>query len=171
MDEAIALLDAEGPEALSMRRLATRLGVSTMSTYHHVAGKADLVDGIAERIMGAMEVPPATAPWDAAVSTMARSFRQLTWQHPSAFRVLLGRERPAALVRTEDDVVARLVAAGFEPAEALTTFRILVRFLLGSVMVEATPRRTRAELDATFEQGLEVLLAGVAARRAAGQPS
>src|SRR5215471_17284594 len=44
--EALALVDAEGPEALSMRRLGARLGVEAMSLYHHVRDKADLIDAL-----------------------------------------------------------------------------------------------------------------------------
>ena len=163
VEEAVALLDDEGPESLSMRRLASRLGVSPMSLYHHVADKAELVDGIAEHLMSQLEVPAESVPWESAVRTMATSFRSLTHQHPAAFRVLLGQERPAAMLRTAETVVARFVAAGFDEMSALTTFRVVVRFLLGSVMVESSPRLPMAELDDTFERGLEVLIAGVAA--------
>jgi AcrR family transcriptional regulator len=149
-----------------MRRLAARLGVSTMSTYHHVADKAALVEAIADRVMGRLEVPEESVPWEEAVRTMSWSFRSLTQRHPAVFRVLLGQERPAALLRTAETVIARLVAAGFSDTDALTTFRVFVRFLLGSVMVEATPRLPLAELDDTFQRGLELLIAGVAAQRA-----
>ncbi len=163
VEEAVALLDEEGAESLSMRRLASRLGVSPMSLYHHVADKAALVDGIAEHLMAQLEVPDESVPWDAAIRTMATSFRSLTMRHPAAFRVLLGRERPAAMLRTAEIVVARLVAAGFEEGAAVTTFRVVVRFLLGSVMVESTPRLPMSQLDETFERGLSVLIAGIGA--------
>ena len=48
-----------------MRKLAAQLGRSTMSTYHHVADKRELVDGIAERIMAELAQPDPDAPWDA----------------------------------------------------------------------------------------------------------
>src|SRR6516165_10640034 len=57
VDEAIALIDAEGANALSMRRLAVRLGTSTMSTYHHIPDKQALRDAIAERLMADLAEP------------------------------------------------------------------------------------------------------------------
>src|SRR3954452_12161420 len=55
---AIRLADKEGIDALSMRRLAKALGVEAMSLYNHVANKGDLVDGMLDRALGAVELPP-----------------------------------------------------------------------------------------------------------------
>jgi len=174
VDEAIALLDDEGASALSMRRLATRLGTSTMATYHHVADKDDLIDAIAERIMSELAVPSPDAPWDDAIRTMAWSFRDLGLAHPAAFRLLLGGNSPAALIRTADEVVARLVHAGFDPGAALITFRTFVRYLIGSTLIEAdlfgggvrSPTE-RARDTEQFRFGLETLITGIRAARTA----
>ena len=163
VEEAIALLDAEGPEALSMRRLAARLGTSTMSTYHHVPDKRALIEAIAERIMSELEQPSDDVRWDEAVRRMATSFRALTQAHPAVFRVLLSGERPTALVRTADDVVHRLEAAGFEHEVAVMTFRTLIRYLIGSTVLEADSPLHRDHQDDTFRHRLEVIIAGVEA--------
>ena len=152
MAEAIALLDEEGAGALSMRRLASRLGTSPMSTYHHVPDKAALVEAIAEQVMSELERPPDGAPWDEVVRRMAASFRSLTRAHPAAFRVLLSGPRPSALVRTADDVVQRLEDAGFSTDEAGTT-------------VLEGEGRGRAVQDETFAHGLDVLIAGIRSHR------
>jgi AcrR family transcriptional regulator len=167
VDEAIALVDAEGPEALSMRRLAARLGTSTMSTYHHVPDKQALIEAIAERVMSELEQPPDEVPWEEAVGRMAVSFRALTHAHPAVFRVLLSGERPAALVRTAEGVVHRLVAAGFDADEAVMTFRTFIRYLIGSTVLEADSPLAHDSQDETFHHGMEVLMAGVASRRTA----
>ena len=57
VEEALALLDEEGEEALSMRRLAQRLGASTMSTYHHVSDKETLLDLVTDRVMSELRLP------------------------------------------------------------------------------------------------------------------
>ena len=57
VEEAMALVDEEGPDALSMRRLAVRLGTSTMSTYHHLPDKRSLLEAIAEQVMAELETP------------------------------------------------------------------------------------------------------------------
>src|SRR4051794_21061960 len=57
VDAALALIDAEGLEAVTMPKLAERLGVGTMSLYRHVSDKDDLIDAAAERVMSDVEVP------------------------------------------------------------------------------------------------------------------
>ena len=169
VDEAIALLDDDGPDALSMRRLALRLGVSTMSTYHHIADKEALVEGIADRIMGSLERPAPDASWPDAVRTLAWSFRSLTIEHPSVFRVLLVGRRPNALLRTADDVRALLEQRGFDEQEALLVFRTFIRYLMGSTLVElggpggGASRSGKAAAERQFGYGLEAIIAGVQA--------
>jgi AcrR family transcriptional regulator len=165
VDEAVALLDNEGTKALSMRRLAAQLGCGTMSIYHHVPDKAALGEAIAERLMDDLARPATDEAWDDAIRTMAGSFRQLTRQHPDAFQLLLSGPRPAALVRIADDVVERLISAGFSEAAAQTAFRSLIRYLLGTVLVEHDARAETADLDKVFGDGLDLMLAGIAASR------
>lgn len=165
VDEAIALVDVGGPTALSMRKLAAQLGRSTMSTYHHVADKRELVDGIAERIMAELAQPDPDAPWDAALRDMAHSFRDLTRRHPHVFELLLTGPRPGALMQTAAGVVGRLESAGFSPQDAIGTFRIMVRYLLGVALIEADSPTGPARLDAMFADDLDTILAGIHARR------
>lgn len=164
VEEAIALLDEEGPDSLSMRRLGSRLGVSTMSTYHHFSDKAALVDAIAERVMAELADPPADDDWRDALRQLAVSFRGLTRRHPSVFRALMAGERPPAMVRTVDAVVDRLMAAGFDTAAATAVVRTVVRYLLGGMMIEAYAPLEPAELDRAFLDGLDVLLLGAEVR-------
>lgn len=169
VDEAIALLDEEGPTALSMRKLALRLGVSTMSTYHHIADKDALVEGIAERIMESLEQPTPDAEWRDAVRTLAWSFRSLTTEHPAVFRVLLSGPRPNAMLRVADDVRSLLEQRGFGPAESLLVFRTFMRYLMGSTIAElagfgvGTGNRGPEAAAEQFGYGLEAIIAGVAA--------
>lgn len=170
VEEAIALLDDEGPAALSMRKLALRLGVSTMSTYHHVADKEALVEAIAEHVMASLERPEPDAAWPDAVRTLAWSFRGLTVRHPAVFRVLLSGPRPSALLRTADDVRSLLEDRGFAPAEALLVFRTFIRYLMGSTLVEiggiggaGSATGDRAAGDEQFRYGLEAIIVGVEA--------
>jgi AcrR family transcriptional regulator len=169
VDEAIALLADEGPDALSMRKLAQRMGTSTMSTYHHVADKEALVEAIADRIVSQLERPAPDADWADAVRTLAWSFRRLTLEHPAAFRVLLSGPRPTAMLRTADDVVALLVARGFGEDEALLVFRTFIRYLMGSTVAElggfggGTGARGPDAAERQFRYGLEAIIAGVTA--------
>ncbi len=178
VDEAIALLDEEGVNGLSMRRLAQRLGVSTMSTYHHVADKADLVEAIAERVTAGLEAPPPDASWEEAARTLSWSFRSLTQRHPAAFQLLISGPRPDALVRTTTEVINVFESSGFGRDEAEEVVAVLLRYLLGDFAVgrdlsgEGPPAvmatDSAAQRESRFRFGLEVVIAGVAATRPPG---
>jgi len=172
VDEAIAILDEEGAAAFSRRRLATRLGVSTMSTYHHAADESTLVEAVAERIMAELEIPDADDDWPDAVRTLAWSFRRITLAHPEAFKVLLAGARPMALLRTAETVQSLLEHRGFDSATALMVFRTVLRYLIGSAVadqggVAGTGVLDGSKGDAQFGFGLEAIIAGVLS----GQPT
>lgn len=168
VDEAIALLDEEGEGALSMRRLATRLGASTMSTYHYVANKDELVEAVADRLMQGLALPSPTTPWPDAVRSMGWSFHRLVVEHPAAFRVMITGRRPAAMLRAAEHCVAILASQGFDEATALRVLRTFVRYLMGSAQADLgglgnpVGRWGAVPSDDQFAFGLEALIAGVA---------
>jgi AcrR family transcriptional regulator len=169
VEEAIALVDEEGSGALSMRRLAARLGTSTMSTYHHLPDKQALREAIAERVMSELAEPGPDTAWDEALRELAWSFRSLTLAHPAVFQLLLVAPRPAALGAAADSAVNLLVAAGFSTEQALLVFRTFIRFLLGVVVIEGDLRRDR-DHDEAFAFGVEALLRGIAPPSEADTP-
>ncbi|MFB4309237.1 TetR/AcrR family transcriptional regulator [Actinomadura sp. GTD37] len=83
---AIALADAEGPDALSMRRIADELGVSPMSIYTYVPGKAELIDVMLDRAFGEL-TPPADGTWRARLEHIARDNWALFHRHPWMLRI------------------------------------------------------------------------------------
>jgi AcrR family transcriptional regulator len=87
---AIALADAEGLEALSMRRIADELGVSPMSIYTYVPGKAELIDVMVDRAFGEL-APPDQDTWRARLEHIARENWALLHRHPWLLRVALVR--------------------------------------------------------------------------------
>jgi AcrR family transcriptional regulator len=162
VEEAIALVDTDGASALSMRRLAARLGTSTMSTYHHIPDKQALREAIAERVMSDLAEPDPALPWDEALRELAWSFRSLTLAHPAVFQLLLDTPRPAALGAAAESTIKRLIRAGFSTDQAVLVFRTMIRYLLGVVAIEADIPPD-AEHDATFAYGIEALLRGIGA--------
>jgi AcrR family transcriptional regulator len=83
-DAAIAIADAEGYEAVSMRRLAAELGAGTMSLYHYIRSKDELVGLVADRLMGEMLIPDEELPdgWREAMAELARRTLGLFKSHP-----------------------------------------------------------------------------------------
>lgn len=81
---ALRIVDAEGFDALSMRRLAAELGVGTMSLYHYVHTKDELLALLSDAVMGEMLVPEGELPgdWRAALTAIARRTRDTLLRHP-----------------------------------------------------------------------------------------
>src|SRR5258706_15273309 len=98
LDTALAIVDEEGIEALSMRKLGQALGYEAMSLYNHVANKDDLLDGILDLVLAEMEPPDPTGGLP-AIRAAALSAHEALKQHPWAAGLLMapGRVRPARL--------------------------------------------------------------------------
>ncbi|WP_410596945.1 TetR/AcrR family transcriptional regulator C-terminal domain-containing protein [Amycolatopsis sp. lyj-23] len=138
----LALVDEDGLAAVSMRKLARRLGVDPMSLYNHVDGKDALLDGIAEVLVASIPVPPAKADLRETMSALAHGFRAAMLGHPRAAPLVLTR-RLASLTALApvEAVLAPLLAAGFPPERAVHGLRAVLAFLIGTLMreVEAAP--------------------------------
>lgn len=138
LDAAIALADAEGLDAVSMRRLGTILGVQAMSLYNHVENKRDLLDGMAGRLLNQMEIPTVEAMrWQDALRTVCRSYRRLAHEHPALFPHVHSRPltSPEALPPLEA-VLTILMDEGFNADVALDAFRISASYVAGFAMTE-----------------------------------
>ncbi|WP_290056969.1 TetR/AcrR family transcriptional regulator C-terminal domain-containing protein [Amycolatopsis solani] len=141
LGEALALVDEEGLDAVSMRKLARRLGVDPMSLYNHVDGKDALLDGVAEVLLATIPAPP---PGDLreTMSALAHGFRAAMLEHPRAAPLVLTRQLASmtALAPVEA-VLGPLLAAGFPPERAVHGLRAVLAFLIGTLMreVEAAP--------------------------------
>ncbi|ORA32079.1 TetR family transcriptional regulator [Mycobacterium aquaticum] len=141
VSSALALVDSEGLEALSTRRLAAELGVAGPSLYNHVGTKEELLDDIVDSVLAEVDTAmfaklSTTNPaWRAALEKWARTYRQVVAAHPNIVPVLaagLGR-RPNAL-RIADDVFGGLVAAGWSRREAISVGAVVRYFVLGSAL-------------------------------------
>ncbi|ADJ45140.1 TetR family transcriptional regulator [Amycolatopsis mediterranei S699] len=138
----LALVDEAGLDAVSMRKLARRLGVDPMSLYNHVDGKDALLDGIAEILLAAIPTPPPEADLRGTMSSLAHGFRAAMLDHPRAAPLVLTRRLASmtALAPVEA-VLGPLLAAGFPPERAVHGLRAVLAFLTGTLMreVEAAP--------------------------------
>ena len=138
VDAALALMDDEGLDALTMPRLAERLGVGTMSLYRHVDGKDDLVNAVAEQVLGGVEVPSgAPDDWEGRVVGYLRALRGQALAHPALSRILADRGLTVGPVFDQlEQVHAILRAAGFSTTDAVRTFYTLLTYVFGFVMWE-----------------------------------
>jgi AcrR family transcriptional regulator len=84
LDAAAALADEMGLEATSMRRVADALGVTAMALYKHVANREELIDGMLDRLVVAIDVPADGLPWQEALRARIRSARAVMTAHPWA---------------------------------------------------------------------------------------
>lgn len=111
---AVALADAEGVDALSMRRLADHLGVVPMALYKHVAHKDALLDGMVEHVIAEIDEPDPEAGWRAALRDRTLSARGALLRHPWARRVLETRTtQTPAVLEYLDATIAVLRRDGF----------------------------------------------------------
>jgi len=114
--EAIALADAEGFDALSMRALATRLGVVPMALYKHVSDKEDLLGGMVDEIVGGYPTPVAETGWRARVRFRVLAAREALLAHPWLGRAIDTRGRRTEIVLAHMDAVAGdFIDAGVSP--------------------------------------------------------
>ncbi len=140
---ALALIDADGADALSMRRLARALDRDPMILYRHAPNKAALLDGVTETVLAPLTVDPADPDWAAQLRTVARRYRALALAHPNVVPLLVTRPlatplalRPPGTLRPLEDILALLTRAGFSGADALHIYRALFGFLHGHILNE-----------------------------------
>jgi AcrR family transcriptional regulator len=137
LEAAVRLADQGGLDSVSMRRLGQVLRVDAMALYRHVANKDDVLDGIADLIVGDFEVPAADVDWKTAIRRSAVSAHEVLLRHPWAGAVIESRRvaGPARL-RYLDGVLGTLAAAGFTVPGALRAIMILDSYTYGFVLQE-----------------------------------
>src|SRR6185436_18500157 len=120
VDTAAALVDAEGLDAVSVRRLAAELGVQGPSLYNHFGTKAAILDAVADAVIARVDVSAfGEYEWDEALRRWAHSYHAELSAHPNIVPVLAHGPgtRPAGLAMA-DAVYGALIKAGWSPARA-----------------------------------------------------
>ena len=160
---ALLLVERDGLQALTMRRLGSELGVEAMSIYHHIPNKAALLELLAAAACRVPERTPGDADGD-AVAELDRAARRL---HGSldARRELVPLVIASPPREQLDSIFAdarRLLAdAGFDPQAVAWITDSISDYVLGSAALEGSDSNARSK--ATFETGLRLLLLGVRA--------
>ncbi len=129
---AIAMADANGIQALTMRKLGVELGVEAMSLYHHVTNKSDLLDGMVDGVFGEIDLPVGATDWRSAMRERAISAREAMLRHRWAIGLMESRTTPGpATLRHHDTVLGTLRAAGFSIVLAAHAYSVLDSYIYG----------------------------------------
>ncbi|KOT61495.1 MULTISPECIES: TetR/AcrR family transcriptional regulator C-terminal domain-containing protein [Streptomyces] len=160
---ALELLDTEGIDALSMRKLGTRLNAGATSMYSHVANKDELIELVVDEVYGEIEVPDPGAPaadWRTAAVACAHSMRATLLRHPWIASVLgesgVSYLGPNAL-RMMDALLAVFENAGFPLAAADRAVNTLVAYVTGVSTSEAAFLTTLARSGHSEQEWMERL--------------
>jgi TetR/AcrR family tetracycline transcriptional repressor len=198
LEAAVGIIDEEGLEGLSMRRLGAKLGVEAMSIYNHVPNKDALLQEVADHLIS-MTATPAEGTWKERLSARLRSMRASLKQHPNTIPLLVRyHAHSIESFRVIEDGLGALREAGFGPAETIMVQRVLSAFTIGTAVIESgepiggvtdedpglpqvdLPRaefpclhelrgyHRECAFDDTFERALQVILDGLEQRFLAG---
>lgn len=136
---AVQVADANGLGALTMRSLATALGVGPMAIYHHVANKELLLDGIVDLVFAEIDQPSPEAPWRIGLRSRSVSVRAVLGRHPWAVGLMESRRSPGpATLGHHDAVIALLRHAGFTYSAIAHAAAVLDAFVYGFVLQEVS---------------------------------
>ncbi len=141
--KALEVVDAEGLEALTMRRLGQELERDPMSLYRYAENRAALLDGVSELVLNELPIHPEDPDWKAQLRHIAHNLRRLALQHPNVVPLLVTRPlstplglRPLGTLRPLEQILSLLIGAGFSPADALHVYRAYYGFLYGHILNE-----------------------------------
>jgi AcrR family transcriptional regulator len=189
VERALELADADGIEALTMRRLGSLLGVKAMALYTHVRDKDDLLSAVGARLLDELELEPRSRDdWRGRIESVARAWSGLRAQHPRSFPLVF--RAGAHVLPLTEEMMDALQTGGFRGRDAWLAYQTLIFFLdtpllrwpavaPGPVWTEAVRQLDPAEArhfvalaphassyswDDVYDDGLQLLLDGLEAR-------
>ena len=129
---SLELLDAEGVEQFSTRKLAARLGIKSPSLYWHVKGKEELFALVIDHVVGQCALPSRRAGWRQQLDAIGHGLRNAIIGHPATPQLLLGRPLlgPNGL-RLADHVVGALRDHGFTDRLASYGYIVFLNYVVG----------------------------------------
>jgi AcrR family transcriptional regulator len=142
---ALRVIDSGGIGTLTMRRLATELGVSPMAPYRHVASKEELLRVVAEEVVARIEVP-AGASWQTDLERFFVIFRERLLDHPGVAGLFAGTTFLSEVVyEVSEPILASLLAAGFDPDIAVSLFLACATCTIGSAVLASGAEHAPAD--------------------------
>ncbi|OXM65872.1 TetR family transcriptional regulator [Amycolatopsis vastitatis] len=188
LDAALACVDATG--RLTMAELATRLGVSASSIYHHFSGRTAIVEALRERMATAIDPPPLDeSDWGEQIGRWMRGYRRVLAEHPALIPLLNEQTMTAGpVLHAYESIAVLLRRTGVPVREIVLWIGALDCYALGAALDLAAPDevwrlerddlptlgaaigaapRGRDRADEAFDLGLDALLTGLRVRLAA----
>lgn len=139
---AVEVIEADGVGALTMRRIAARLGCSPMALYRHVATKQDLIRAIAEHYLADIELPDtAGMPWDEAIIAVASVLHHAVLERAPLVEILAVQHVDAvAIFRAQEAILGALRSAGLTDRDAVRGLSVVTSYTVGEVQRRAEQR-------------------------------
>ena len=186
---AFKVIEQEGLEGFSMRKLAAELGCEAMSIYHHFPSKAHLMDALVDRFIATIELPQGELAWQDRLRRLTASWRGSAMKQPEFFRYfVIHRLNTAAGLKFLDAMLSIYFDAGFDDEHAARFFRLTGYYVTGGLLDEtsgyargpsavqppgkaeiardypriaaAAPFFQRGAYEKTLDVGLDILIAG-----------
>lgn len=196
---ALELIEEEGYDGYSARKLAARLGCEAMSIYHYFPSKAHLTDALLDRFVGGTPLPSRDLPWVERLRRVAYEYRAATLRNPRFFQVVaLHRMNTPTGMHFIEEAMVIFRDAGFDLETRSRLFRAFGYYIGGAALDEAAgyarglsavepipdevaardypeitaanPYFKRQHHEATFKTGLEIMIEGIVARAPKGTP-
>ncbi len=160
MRAALAIVDRDGLDGFSMRKLGAELGVDPMAAYYYFPNKASVLDGIVDAVQSECPAPPGDdAPWDTRLRGMIRAWRRVLRAHPRALPVLSTHPVFSESGLRQWEAAAQILhGVGFSPVEALQAIRCISGYVVGITLAEVgqqpggVPDPTMEEVEAQIAQ-------------------
>ncbi len=164
MRSALAYIDAEGAQKLTMRSLGSALGVEAMSLYRHVSGREDLLEAVVAELLRGLEEDldaELSETWQGYLQTFAHVVRRVALDHPLAFPLVATRHPAAPWLRPPlrslslvEDFLRTLIGHGFTEAGAVHAYRSFSSFLLGHLLLESVVQGAETSpVDQPLDEG------------------
>ncbi|MFF0868293.1 TetR/AcrR family transcriptional regulator [Nonomuraea sp. NPDC003560] len=165
---AVGILDAEGPDALTMRRLGADLGVAAMSLYRHVPNRDALVSLVVDRLFTAAMAGYTPVPdWPRALTGFAVAYRRFLLAHPRAVPLLATHPVDVRLgTELISGLLARFDAAGVPSGDTVNAVQSVAVYVLGHALAQVGSTAETHDPDALrfydqwFDAGLRAMVSG-----------
>jgi AcrR family transcriptional regulator len=169
-ETAIAIADAEGFEAVSMRRIAAELGAGTMTLYHYVRTKDELIALMDDAIMGELLIPDDEVPdgWREGLAEIARRTRAVFDRHPWSLESLRNADAGPNGMRHVEQTFAVAAGTGLGPVEMFELTALVDDYVFGHVVRSAEAQRAMSD-EPTGRRQLDAMADYIVAQLETGE--